>query len=201
MSKDKKNTAEIMREKATEYLNKKYNDTFTAEGYTSSNWAYDYSSITFTPKSFPSSIVEVRAYKNADDSYTFKDNYFKCLMNNDAVDFFKDFLKDAEVKVRFPNTIWSDELGGASSFSEWQSIGNCKVDSYFITNNILSDDVMNSIVESIAKQKVSGTVTFITTADENKLRSEDLDNILNNQDKFISEKYEYYINSNFKPEK
>ena len=122
-------------------------------------------------------------------------------MNNDAVDFFKEFLKDAEVKVRFPNTIWSDELGGASSFSEWQSIGNCKVDSYFITNNTLSDDVMNSIVESIAKQKVSGTVTFITTADENKLRSEDLDNILNNQDKFISEKYEYYINSDFKPEK
>lgn len=201
MSKDKKNTAEIMREKATEYLNKKYNDTFTAEGYTSSNWAYDYSSITFTPKSFPSSIVEVRAYKNADDSYTFKDNYFKCLMNNDAVDFFKEFLKDAEVKVRFPNTIWSDELGGASSFSEWQSIGNCKVDSYFITSNTLSADVMNSIVESIAKQKVSGTVTFITTADENKLRSEDLDNILNNQDKFISEKYEYYINSDFKPEK
>lgn len=201
MSKDKNNAAEIMREKATEYLNKKYNDTFTAEGYTSSNWAYDYSSITFTTKSFPSSIVEVRAYKNADNSYTFKDNYFKSFMNNDAVDFFKEFLKDAEVKVRFPNTIWSDELGGASTFSEWQSIGNCTVDSYFITNNTLSDDVMNSIVESIAKQNVSGTVTFITTAYENKLKSEDLDNILNNQDKFISEKYEYYINSDFKPEK
>lgn len=200
MSNKNSNTAEIMRDKAMEYLNSKYNDTFTAEGYSSSSWAYEYSSITFKSMNYPSNIVEVRVYKNDDDSYTFKDNYFKCYMYEGAVIFFNGLIKDAEVKVQFPNTIWSDELAGATSFSEWQTKGNCKVDAYFITLNELSSDEKNSIVEKVAEQNISGTVTFITTEDESKLSNHSLDDILNNQEKLISSKDDYFINSNFKVE-
>ena len=201
MSNQKNNTAEIMRDQALEYLNGKYNDSFTAEGYSSSSWAYEYSSLTFKSKNYPSCIVEVRAYKNDDDSYTFKDNYFKCSMHDGAVLFFNGIIKDAEVKVQFPNTVWSDELEGASSFSEWQTKGNCKTDAYIITLKELSRDEKTSIVEKIAEQKVSGTVTFITTEDESKLSNYSLDDILNNQEKYIVSKDDYFINSDFKVEK
>ena len=201
MSNNENNSAEVMREKAMEYLNGKYNDTFTAEGYSSSNWSYEYSSVTFKSKNYPSSVVEVRAYKNDDNSYTFKDNYYKSFMHDGAVIFFEGLLKEAEVKVQFPNTIWSDEIDGASSFSEWQSVGNCKVDCYFITTTELSNNEMDSIVENIATQKVSGTITFITTEDTNKLASETIDEILNNQEKYILSKCDYFINSDFNIEK
>lgn len=199
MSNNKQNSAETMREIALEYLNGTYEDTFTAEGYSSSSWAYEYSSITFTSAKYPDSIIEVRAYKNDDNSYTFKDNYFKCYMLSDGEAYYKGLLEtnDCSVKVRFPSTIWSDELAGATSFNDWKNQGNCTADVFVITNVELSDNVKNTFVNSVASDKIAGTITFLTTSDAELLANRQLDDILNNQSELTESKSEYFVNSNF----
>lgn len=203
MSENKTNSSEEMRDKALSYLNSKYDDNFTSKGYSSSNWAYEYSSITFVSEKYPESVVEVRAYKNDDGTYSFQDNYFKCFMYDEAVEYFESIVDGVDpltVKVRFPSTIWSDELNNATSFNVWKSNGNCTVDVFFITQQELTDEEKNTVVHNIAGNSVSGTITFLTTSNSNNLVDQQLDDILNNQDSFIESKSEFYINSQFEIE-
>lgn len=201
-TKNKDVLAEEIRTEALAYLNNSYSDTFTAKVFTASNWAYEYESITFTSEKYPDAIVEVRVYKNDDGTYRFKDNYFHCYMNDSAVTYGKAIVaeENAVVKVRFPNTVWSDELAGTQSFEEWKTQGAACADIFVITQNALSGDAQAEIAGKVAKDKVLGSVVFIVTNDENLLQDKTLDEILNNQSKFVVSKNDYYINSNFEIE-
>ena len=203
MSNNRQNSAEEMQDNALTYLTNKYDDNFTSKGYSPSNWAYEYSSITFISEKYPDSVVEVRAYKNDDGTYSYQDNYFKCFMYDEAVAYFKSIVVGVyplTVKVRFPSTVWSDELNNASSFTEWKANGNCTADVFFITHQNLSDEDKNKVVHNIADNNISGTITFFTTSNGNNLLDEPLDDILNNQSSFIEGKCEFYINSKFEIE-
>lgn len=201
MFNNKQNSAEEMRENALSYLVSKYNDDhFTSESYSSSNWAYEYSSITFFSEKYPNSVIEVRAYKNDDGTYSYQDNYFKCFMYDEAVAYFENFIsvEPVTVKVRFPSTVWSDELNNASTFSEWRDSGKCTVDVFFITQQDLYDK--DKVVHNIADNNISGSIMFFTTSSSNNLLDESIDNILNEQSSFIESKSEFYINSKFEIE-
>lgn len=201
-TKNKDVLAEEIRTEALAYLNNSYSDTFTAKVFTASNWAYEYESITFTSEKYPEAIVEVRVYKNDDGTYRFKDNYFRCYMNDSAVNYGKTIITGeyAVVKVRFPNTVWSDELAGAQSFEEWKAKGFARADIFVITQKAFSKDAQTEIASKVAKDKVLGSVVFIVTNDENLLQDKTLDEILNNQSKFVVSKNDYYIDSNFEIE-
>lgn len=202
MSNNNQNSAEEMRDKALSYLTSKYDDQFTSKGYSSSNWAYEYSSVTFTSEKYPDAVVEVRAYKNENGTYSYQDNYFKCYMYDSAVAFFESVvdIEPLAVKVRFPNTVWSDELNNATSFNEWKSNGNCSVDVFFFTQRELTDSDKDKIVRNIAGSRVSGTITFFTTSSSDNLLDKQLDDILNNQSSYVESKSEFYINSKFEIE-
>ena len=190
------NKAETMRDLASKYL-QKYDDVFTPKGFSSSNWAYEYSVITFEASKYPGSVVEVRAYKNDDGSYRFKDNYFKFYMLDDAKKCISNELaKDtmSEIKIRFPSSIWSDEIEGCNSFEDWVSTGDCRLDIFIISQESISESDQEQIVNDIKEKKISGTITFITTPDKNNLIDYSLDDVLNNQKELVSSKKEYRIN-------
>lgn len=194
MSNNKK--ADEMRDLASKYL-QKYDDTFTPKGYSSSSWAYEYSMVTFEAGKYPGSVVEVRAYKNDDGSYRFKDNYYKCYMSDEAIEFISNELVNYNaptIKIRFPNSIWSDEIEGCNTFSDWVSTGNCSLDMFVISQDLVSETDQEQIVNDITEKKISGTITFITTPDKNNLNDYSIDVILNNQKELISSKKEFHIN-------
>ena len=190
-----KNRPEEIKEKALEYL-KRYNDTFIAKGYSSKSWAYDYATITFIPGKYPESLVEVRAYKDEDGSYFFKDDYFKCFMEKDAIAFFDESYKDIvskEVKVRFPNTIWSDEINDCCSFGEWVSSGNSSVDVFYIAQSEFTAESKERLISELANKRIDGTVTFIVTSDTGNLKDYSLYDVLNNLRDIIKSKTKYEI--------
>ncbi len=194
--------AEKIKVEALAYLNNSYSDRFTAKTYTSSNWAYEYESITFKSEKFPHATVEVRIYKNDDGTYSFKDNYYHCYMMDGAVNYGRTLLSEekATVKVRFRNTVWSDELNGAQTFEEWIAEGTACAEFFVITGNELPTEVQTEMVSKMAEDKVFGTVVFFVTNDENLLEEKNLDEILNNQNKFVVNENKYFITSDFQIE-
>ncbi len=200
---NKQNSAEITKEKVLEYLNSKYDDAFEAQGYSSNSWAYNYSSVTFSSNRYNNAVFEVRVYKNDDDSLSFKDNYYHLYMYDDAVEYIKDIFNDgtAEIKIRFPGSVWSDELNEAKSFAEWKSFGNVAMDTFIITNAAVSDSAQKSLLDALVETKIKGTVSFITTAEQDLLVSSSLDDVLNNQSKLVDNIVGFYINSNYEIEK
>ena len=200
---DKNVQEEKIKREALEYLNSNYLDTFTANVYTSNNWAYEYESITFTSEKFPDGVVEVRVNKSEDGKYYFKDNYYHFYMLDSAINYGKSLVmeEDVVVKARFLNSVWSDELSGAQSFEEWKTQGTAYVDFFIITGTPLASGIQENIVSKIATDKVSGTIVFVVTNDKDFLQDITLDDILNNQSDYVVSKNEYYIDSNFKIEK
>ena len=197
MSNQKQNQAETTRERALEYLRSNYEDVFTAQAYSANNWAYRYESVTFTSKKYPGATVEVRVYQNEDNSVTFVDNYFHCYMMQDAVDYSKSLLgtNTVSVKVRFSNSIWSDDLVDAKSFTQWKELGNCEMDVFVIAKEALSQNEQTAFMETLVLEKITGMVTFFTTSDAELLVDYTLDDVLNNQSKLIQSRSQYYVNS------
>jgi hypothetical protein len=196
------NRAEKMRDLAYNYLNENYDDTFVAKGYSSENWAYDYATITFGSKKYAEALIEVRAYKNEDDTYSFKDNYFRYDMNADAVKYLEDRLglQGARIKMRFPGSVWSDDLAGAKNFIEWKNQGTCTIDVYVLTQEELVEENMVAFVNAIAANKISGSISFCWVKTMDAVADIGLDDFLNNQAAYIQSKREYYINSDYKVE-
>ncbi len=192
--------AEQIKAEALTYLNSNYSDTFTAKLYSASGWAYEYESITFTSEKYPENIVEVRAYKDEDDKYRFIDNYYHCYMQESAEKYVKSLvsIENVVVKISFQNTVWSDELQGAKSFEEWQKKGTADADFYIITKEELSTELRMEMISKLVNDNVSGDIVFIVTRDENFLEEKSLDEILNNQKKYIESKIEYDIDDYYK---
>lgn len=199
MSNNKENSAEEMKGLALEYLDQTYSDTFTAKGYSASNWAYPYSSITFSSEKYPESTVEVRAYKDDQGVITWKDNYFHLYMMDEATEYYTRELdmSEANVKVRFPNSVWSDELAGATSFLTWMEQGTCMADVFIITKEEVPDEDKDAFVHRVASDHIAGTITFFTTTDDHSLAEWSLDEILNHQGDVIGSTKAYFINSSF----
>lgn len=199
---NKETKAEKIKTEALAYLSTNYSDTFTAKLFTSSSWAYKYDSITFTSDKYPEEIVEVHAYENEDGTYRFIDNYYHCYMLKSAIDYAKSFMifEDAVVKVSFQNTVWSDELAGAQTFEEWKTKGTADADFFIITADSLTTGVQKEIVSKLAADKVSGNIVFVVTEDETLLQDKTLDEILNNQNKYVVSKSEYDIDDYYETE-
>lgn len=195
------NNAENMKSIALEYLQKAYpKDDFKPKGFTPSSWAYEYASVTFTSSNYNDSVIEVRVYKNNDDLFSCKDNYYQCVMKEEAE---KHFAKKMEnnslitVKVRFPNSVWSDELTKFDTFDDWILSGKCYLDVFYITNEIISDNDMDNILNKIASEKIYGTISFMTASIEG-LDKTNLDDILNNQNTMVSSNIQFTISSDYK---
>lgn len=197
------NQAEKVRELAHEYLNGKYDDNFVAKGYSKENWAYNYATVTFASEKYVELLIEVRVYKNEDGTYCFEDNYFRCTMEPDAIEYLEGILgiDSKNIKIRFSGATWSDDLAGAQKFIDWKNQGTCSMDVYVLTESELSEERRNVSVNAIANERICGCVNFYVTKEVDVVTGIDIDEVLNNQSKFIQSKTEYYINSDFKVEK
>lgn len=194
---------EEAKNEALKYLNANYSDTFKPKVYIGKNWSYDYETVTFTSEKYPDGIVEVIIEEKDDGKLKFSDNYYHYYMLDDAISYGESLVtdKDAIVKVRFFDAIISDELAGAKSFKEWVEQGAAWVEFFIITKNTLSKNDQEQIAYKVSSDKIYSYIYFITTDDENLLQDVTLDEIFNNQSKYIEEKHKYRINRDSKIEK
>lgn len=200
MNGKKINSAEKMKEIALAYLSDHYDDHFSALGYSSSNWAYKYSSIRFMSQKF-SEPFEVHVYKNDDETYSFEDNYFHLYMMPDAISFFQSLADEIgvyTVRVRFPYALWSDGSDLYSNFKKLKNNGKCETDVFYITNIVLTDIQMKNIASKIASENITGSVYFLVTNDSELLVSYTLHDILNDMGTLVTSTYEYHIDFDHK---
>lgn len=193
------NKAEKIKDKALEYLNDNYDDTFTALGYSDGDWAYDYSTVNFTSKKYSAS-VEVRVYEE-NGIYSFKDDYFKLIMNDDAEKYFKEIAMkygyvSIGVKVRFVSLGTSD-IDAYKPFSEYVTNGKCNMEVYYICNEPFSEVEIKEILADICNTKIMGNFRFLTTTDIHLLSQYSISEIVNEKADTITEKQSYSINSRY----
>ncbi len=199
MSNNNSNKAETIKDKALEYLNANYDDTFTALGYSDGDWAYDYSTVSFTSKKYSKS-VEVRVYEE-NGIYSCKDDYFKLTMNDDAEKYFKDIAMkhgytSIGVKVRFVSLGTSDTYA-YKPFSEYVTNGKCNIEVYYICNEKFSESDIKEILTEICNIKIMGNFRFVTTIDIDLLSQYSISEIVNEKADTITEKQSYSINSSY----
>lgn len=200
MKDNKSNGAEEAKRIALEYLNKNYDDTFTALGYTSNNWAYNYESIRFNSQRYDDAI-EVRIYNENGDT-TFKDDYFKLTMKTDAEDYFAAIASKygykTETKVNFAFFELPEGIDGNSKFSEYVSTGKCDIEVYYISNFAFDEYSVNSILNDVCNAKIMGYFRFIETNDNNLLAQYSIDEIVNEKSDSIISKQRYTIDTDYK---
>lgn len=200
MSNNNSNKAEKTKDVALEYLNENYDDTFTALGYSDGDWAYDYSTVNFTSAKY-SKPVEVRVYE-IDEKYSFKDDYFKLYMENDAVLFFENIVskygKENEIKVRFVSPELPDSLSTKATFLDYVSSAKCNMEVYIISSSAFNESDINAILSDICNAKIMGNFRFIVTTDKDLLSAYGISEIVNEKADSIIEKKSYSINSSFK---
>lgn len=200
MSNNKSNKADKIKDKALEYLNANYEDTFTALGYSDGDWAYDYSTVNFTSEKYSKSF-EVRVYEES-GTYAFTDDYFKLYMENDAVAYLKNiankYEKDNEIKVRFISPELPDLLNNKSTFSDYVASEKCNLEVYIISASSFSESDITAMLSDICGAKIMGNFRFAVTNDKDLLSAYSISEIVNDKADSIIEKKNYSINSNFK---
>lgn len=200
MSNNNSNKADKIKDKALEYLNANYDDTFTALGYSDGDWAYEYSTINFTSEKYSKS-VEVRVYEE-NETYAFTDDYFKLYMENDAVAYLKNIVskygKNTEIKVRFVSPELPDSLNNKSTFSDYMASEKCNLEVYIISDSAFNDSDITAILSDICGAKIMGNFRFTVTNDNDLLSAYSISEIVNEKADSIIEKKSYSINSNFK---
>lgn len=199
MTKNSGNTAEKTRDLALNYLCTKYDDTFTAKGYLHSNWAYDYSAVTFSCEKYKDQTVEVRVYNNEDGTYRYEDNYFRLTMKSNAEDYFKKIVKndDARIKIRFPGSVWSGDIDDATTFEEWIRKGTCIVDVFVLSDKEIAKEIKEDVLGSIVNDKIRGSISFFVVNAIESVENISLDDLLNNQTEYVLSKEEFYIRADF----
>ena len=200
MSNNNSNKADKIKNKALEYLNANYDDTFTALGYSDGDWAYDYSTVNFTSEKYSKS-VEVRVYEES-GTYAFADDYFKLYMENDAVACLENIVgkykKDSEIKVRFISSELPDSLNNKSTFSDYLASEKCNLEVYIISDSSFSESDITAMLSDICDAKIMGNIRFTVTKDKDLLSAYSISEIVNDKADSIMEKKSYSINSNFK---
>lgn len=199
ISNNNSNKAEKIKDKALEYLNENYDDTFTALGYSDGDWAYDYSTVNFTSEKYSKS-VEVRVYE-ANGTYSFQDNYFKLYMENDAVSYLKNIVskygKENKVKVRFVSPELPDSLDTNATFSDYVSSSKCNLEVYIVSDSAFNERDITAILSEICDAKIVGNFRLIVTNDKDLLSAYSISEIVNEKTDSIIEKKSYSINSSF----
>ena len=200
MSNNNSNKADKIKNKALEYLNANYDDTFTALGYSDGDWAYDYSTVNFTSEKYSKS-VEVRVYEES-GTYAFADDYFKLYMENDAVACLENIVgkykKDSEIKVRFISSELPDSLNNKSTFSDYLASEKCNLEVYIISDSSFSESDITAMLSDICDAKIMGNIRFTVTKYKDLLSAYSISEIVNDKADSIMEKKSYSINSNFK---
>lgn len=200
MKDSKSNGAEEAKRIALEYLNDNYNDTFTAIGYTSNNWAYNYESIRFNSQKYGDA-VEVRIYNENGDT-TFKDDYFKLTMKADAEDYFAaiayKYGYKTETKANFAFFELPNGIDGNSKFSEFVATGKCDIEVYYISSSAFDEYSISSILNDVCNAKIMGYFRFIETNDSSLLAQYSIDEIVNEKSDSIISKQSYTIDNDYK---
>lgn len=199
MSEKKQNTPEMMKDLALDYLNSNYKDTFQAEGYAGSNWAYNYATVTFLSMKYEG-VVEVRIFEG-DGNYVFQDDYFKLYMEKDAEQFFTQLIskhyENVEIKVDFSEASLPENLQRNADFRDYVNTGQCSIRLYIITNDSISEEIKVMVLQEIAELKIKGLFKFLVTNNENLFDSYTWDEVINHHASEIIEQTNYSINKEF----
>ena len=144
--------------------------------------------------------VTVRLWKDGKKYSVSDDNYYQLYMKDDVQEYLENITKQyAKVNIKFR---FASLYENFKTFEEYLRSGQLQLDVYFTSNNVFVENDIQSILNEMANQKISGTFSFIKTNDSNLLSNYDLDYILNNQRELIETKQEYSINlTNFQIEK
>ena len=137
--------------------------------------------------------VTVRLWKDGKKYAVSDDNYYQLYMKDDVQEYLESITKQyAKVNIKFR---FASLYENFKTFEEYLRSGKLQLDVYFISNNVFVDNDIQSILNEMANQKISGTFSFIKTNDYNLLSNYDLDYILNNQGELIETMQDYSINS------
>ena len=144
--------------------------------------------------------VTVYLNKNEGKYYIYEDNYYQLFLYDDVQNYLNNIINQyAKVNIKFRFNL---PYGSYKSLDEFLNGGNTGLDVYFISNTLLTENNIQSILNELANKKISGTFSFMKTNDKNLLSNYDLDYILKNQVELIEAKQNYYIDSkNFQIEK
>lgn len=183
------NSSEKLEDMALNYLARNYDDTFKSLSLTDKSWAYDFAEVVFQSEKYKAP-VRVRIHEDSNRKKYCVDNYYQLDMMQDAVEYFTQ-LSSYEVRVSFLNTVWSDELNGSATFKEWVKKGNCRLDVYYFSEVPIFVEEQNKIVQKITDKSITGTIYFFEVKES--VTDKTLDEILNNQDKFVKDKNRFYI--------
>lgn len=186
---------EKMKDLALDYLNGRYDDTFTALSFSDSNWSDEHVSVLFSSQRYGGN-VEVRIW-SGDDGYTFADNYFKHAMLADAQAYFAEMMTEvpAQTKVRFLSDALPAELGADSTFAQLVASGKCNVEVYYITAEAVDEAVRSALAEQVAASRIMGFVQFATTDRDDLLAECPIDQLGNTPETSVDKTMTYYINS------
>ena len=130
------------------------------------------------------------------NNYSFKDDYFKLYMKDDAEKYFYDIASNYgkfEIKVRFGSPTLSTQI---YTFDEYINSGKCSVEVYFFSNTKLTSDNINTILNKIVDDKIYGYFNFDVTNYSDLLSNYTLSDILNNTSELLVSEEEYHIDSN-----
>ena len=176
---------------ALQYLEESYDDTFTAKGYESKSWAYDYDSLFFYSDKFSDTFC-VRIIEN-DTKVTFKDNYLRFYLNNSAIDYFKSIASNygvaPDIKLEFISEYLTAEKG-TRSFEDFIKSHSCTVEVCFISTDEYSDEVITALVDDISNANVTGIIRFVTVKNSLIINDLSMSDILSDNRKIVvNQKY------------
>ncbi len=198
MFEKKINNAESMKNMALEYLNEKYDDTFSALGYSDGDWAYDYSTVSFISEKYGDTFEVLISQE--DETYIIKDNYFMLTMKEDAEKYYEAFASKygytVEVKVRFIS-LGTSEIDANMPFSDYITNGKCNMEVYFISSSAFTDEHVKSIMTDICNAKNMGIFRFVVTNDRDLLSQYTISEIINEKADSVLEKKSYSIDSHY----
>ena len=192
-----KKTIEEKKEMALNYLNEKYDDRFTAKGFESKSWAYDYDSIMFYSDKY-SEIVYVRLYENG-GVVSFQDSYFAICMKDQANVFFANIAKDygiqSATKVEFINEYEMSE-NSADSFEHYVQSNSCEVEACYLSANEFSIDSITTFLAKVSSTNVSGIFRFFQVKDIALAESMSFSDIMNDKDSIICASRSFKVDQN-----
>lgn len=188
------NRAERYRKRALEYLTSAYDDSFAALSYSDSSWAYRYRTVFFRSKRYGAD-VEVHIDENDDGAAIFADNYYRLAFKESAESFFTyDENAAYTVKVRFPDSVWSDELSGIDDFRGYLSAGKA-IDVFYLCKGEWSRDGISQLVDRFCQAAGNGRVEFfrIKDTDSLDLNACEIDEIFSHYAELVVEHEKYTV--------
>ena len=186
MGNSNQKTIEEKKNKALQYLNENYDDTFAAKGYESKSWAYDYDTLFFYSDKFSDTFC-VRIIEN-DTKVTYQDNYLRFYLSNSAIDYFKRIAQNhglaSDIKLEFISEYLSADKG-TRSFEDFIKSHSCTVEVCFVSADEYSDEAITALVDDLSNANVTGIIRFVTVKNSLIINNLSLSDILNDNGKIV----------------